>query len=121
MKPPFPQILPNQSKYKAVANHFNNSADHIYPTASFLCQGPHERTFIFPYECSLTYKANPDTINTSVLMGNAVSYHSQLHATAWSLYSSSLHPPGPATQESCDKMPAAELHTCQNLASAFAP
>lgn len=117
----FPQILPNQSKWKAVANHFNTSSDHIYPTASFLHQGPHRKTFRFSYECSLMYKASPDTINTSVLTGNVVSYHSQLHPTCWSLYSSSLHPPGPATQESCDKRPAAQLHACQNLSSAFAP
>lgn len=75
----------------------------------------------FSYEHSLTYKGSPDTINTSVLTGNEVSYHSQLHATGWNLYSSSLHPPGPAMQESCDKMPAALLHACQNFASAFAP
>lgn len=117
----FPWVLPNQSKWKAVANHFNTSADHIYPTASFLGQGTRKRTFLFSYERSLTYKGSPDTINTSVLTGNEVSYHSQLHATGWNLYSSSLHPPGWAMQESCDKMPAALLHACQNLASAFAP
>lgn len=117
----FPQKMPNQSERKAVANHFNTSADHIYPTASFLHQDPHKRVFLFSYKCSLIHKASPDTINTSVLTGNVVSYRSQPDAAGWSLYSSSLRPPGPATQEFCDKTPAALLHACQNLSSAFAP
>lgn len=118
---PFPQKLSNQSKRKAVANHFSTSADHIYPTASFLHQDPHKRIFLFSYKCNLMYKASPDTINTYVLTGNVVSHRSQLDAAGWSLYSSSLRPSGPAMQEFCDKTPAALLHVCQSLSSAFAP
>lgn len=29
----FPQVLPNQGKWKAVTNSFNTLADHVYPTA----------------------------------------------------------------------------------------
>lgn len=114
----YPQVLPNQSKWKAVTNHFNTSADHIYPTATFLHQGPHRRTF---FKRSFLYKASPDPVNTSVLTGRVVYHHSQLHAVGWSLYSSSLHPPGPVRQESCDKMLGAWLRAWQDLTSAFTP
>lgn len=114
----FLQVLPNQSKWKAVTSHFNTSADHVYPTVTFLHQGPHKRTF---FKCSFLYKASPDPINTSILKKSVVYHHSQLHAMSWSLCSSSLHPPGPVRQESCDKMLGAWLRACQDLTSAFTP
>lgn len=63
-------------------------------------RGPTEGHFSSIVFC----KASPDPVNTSVLTGRVVYHHSQLHAVGWSLYSSSLHPPGPVRQESCEKM-----------------
>lgn len=70
------QITANERQ--PATNHFNTSADHSYPTASFLCQSPHKTTFFFSYACSFMYKAQLTPLSLREMQFHIISSFMQL-------------------------------------------